>query len=447
MGTGLFALAALCVLPLAGLFLARAWQSPGEALPWAVAGLAMAGAVAAPATFGVPVAGVGWPALALLVTIVPLMRAASVARMAQRPVPWRALVVLAVAAVLLQGLAQASGGAVAMALAAMAATGILAWVCCARIVWSAVADGQQVAAGWMLLGCGLELVTILVWLDQGLPAAEPRDELLMPGLLTAAALTQLALLGLLQQRWQALELVARERWAQEAEQRELASRETALLRRGLAEREALRQRDAWGLLRSQVLDGLERNVCQPLQALAVRLADPARDPSAAPSPAEVATGLVEALDAWVLLARLQDVPAAGGAARPPALALDFLLGLALQDLGPEVRPRVRLADLPDGVQLSCEPNLFRLGLRHLLRESWRGGGRLSVLTVVVVIDAVDAHVGLFVRGGRSAAEDEQQASADLAVVARICEVQGGWLERRDGAPPHWWLPRGPQAHA
>ncbi|MEN9892593.1 MAG: hypothetical protein RLY78_2888 [Pseudomonadota bacterium] len=448
-------------LPWVTLLVAGTRQSRRSAGLWLVAGLGSAAVAALLLVPWVPAPGWTMAVLAVLLTGLPLVRAWALAESLPKPPPHRPMVLLLLLAAPLQvlgwTLAAAAGLTGAWALIGLAGPAVAALGVCARIALSGPSGGPRPAALLLVCASGLELVAVLAacagWpapAGSGMPAAPVADAgVLAAGLLAVAVLVQLAHLGLLLDQWQVVEQVARERWAVEAERREMAARDTHVWRRSLAEREAVRQRDAWSQLRQQVLDGLDQAVRQPLRSLSEQLSGAdgaaAPDPAGAASPpwAESAHALVEALDAWFALAELQEAPASTVAAGPVPQPLDFLLGLALQDLAPEVRSRVRLAPVPEGVQVAIEPNLFRLGLRHLLRQVWRGCGRMATLNLSVELDATRDWVGLCVSWpGESVTEPGrvQPSAQDLDVVARICAVQGGWLARDDGQPARWWLP-------
>lgn len=440
----------LCVVPallVAGLLLGRGLLPVAPVLAWSAAGLAAA--LAAALTALSPSSG-GVALLAALVLPAPgIARLWALLRLHPGPAG------LPPAPLLAWGLAWAGPLAAwagmlpwAAGEALLAAGASLVWLLGLPPLLAGWTRGRRVAIAALLVAGAVELAVLASWRWGGQAPALVHA----PGLLfvTAGLAGHLAWLALMLDRWRHLELVARERWQQEAEQRELASRETRMLRQTLAERETRRQRESLAEQGQNLVRVLDQEVLQPLQVLHDHLAagpraaadGAAHEPAhAAARLAAIAAALCETVETLTDAAALDALPAAA----PPPLPqeLGFLVPLAVHDLAPSLRARVRLPALPDALPVAVDLQLFRLGLRHLLRCALRRAEPTAAVDLVLHQAPDSGRVGLSARPAALCADGTDAAEAadarDLDIVRRVARLHGGRLDDETGTAPCWWL--------
>lgn len=487
--------------PLLGWLLSgREAPAPGRG-PWLLAGLCVAGAALLPPA-GAAAWG-GWVA-ALLLPAAPLARAWALApRGPQRPDAWRAgagepalpragavpaspldmrgpavplaagwpavplaagwpTLPLAAALLTLPLAAQGAAGLGAVPVWAaelvLALCWLLAQACGAWLLARWLRGGPRGPALALAAAGLLELLALaaLRWGPQtaalGLPQLPALAAAAWPALLLAsAALAQGGHFGLLRAAAPPQEAAAQEHLQLEARPTEAPGRDSLLLRQTLAEREATRQRDAMAMHRQLLLQGLDHDVHLPLQRLAARLWQLADAPGravGAPAPsselaelARAAEALGDALDALLNEALLEPPPL--GALPPSALSLGFLVQMGVLDLSTPLRARVQVQALPPDCLLPVELNLFRLGLRHLLRHCLRSAAAEARLVLSATVTDDGAWVCLSPRLQAEGAVPAQPTPADaraLDLVHRIAALHGGRLDLDAHRPPRWWLP-------
>ncbi len=272
------------------------------------------------------------------------------------------------------------------------------------------------------------------------------DDLVLHATAALAALYgNLGFVGMVLDITRRAEAGAREAQVAESTRREAAEGNAQALRLLLA------QRDRLASERERMLQLLAHEIRQPLHnasgALQAALLAMQASPAASVLQVSVQLGRAQTVLGEVRSVLDNTLAAASQLSRSAPLSvqevdLDFLVDLALGDLGPAQRAAVQVQWQTDLRQAEVEPGLLRLALRNLLVNAFGHGGPGVVVQLQVSEQAQPPALLLRVVDDGPGLPDDQPADAagdrrpglGLTIVRQVAALHGGRLDLLPNAP-------------